>query len=42
MADRATIRRLTKLREQITLHTHRYHTRDDPLVTDATFDALMR
>ena len=42
MADRATIRRLKELREQINLHNHRYHTLDDPLVSDAEFDALMR
>ncbi|MCH8973516.1 MAG: NAD-dependent DNA ligase LigA [Chloroflexi bacterium] len=42
MADRATIRRLKKLREEINLHNHRYHTLDDPLVSDAEFDALMR
>ena len=42
MADRATIRRLKELRAEINLHNHRYHTLDDPLVSDATFDALMR
>ena len=42
MADRATIRRLNELREQINLHNHRYHTLDSPLISDAEFDALMR
>ena len=42
MADRATIRRLNKLREQINAHNHRYHTLDDPSISDAAFDALMR
>ncbi len=42
MADRATIRRLNKLREEINLHNHRYHTLDSPLVSDGEFDSLMQ
>ncbi len=42
MADRATIRRLNELREQINLHNHRYHTLDAPLISDGEFDALVR
>jgi len=34
--------RLAKLRAQIRYHSHRYHVLDNPEVSDAEFDALMR
>ena len=34
--------RLAKLRELLRYHSHRYYTLDDPEITDAEYDALMR
>ena len=34
--------RVSELRVQIAHHNHRYHVLDDPEITDAEFDALMR
>ncbi len=33
--------RLTELREQINYHLYRYHTLDDPLISDAEYDQLV-
>jgi DNA ligase (NAD+) len=35
-------RRAEELRAQIRYHNHRYHVLDDPLISDAEYDALMR
>ena len=34
--------RIVELREQIRYHLYRYHVLDDPIVSDAEYDALMR
>ena len=34
--------RVLTLREQLAYHNHRYYTLDDPEITDAAYDALMR
>ena len=34
--------RAAELREEINDHNHRYHTLDDPMISDGKFDALMR
>src|SRR5690242_1723723 len=34
--------RIAELREQIRFHNYRYHVLDDPTVSDAEYDALMR
>ena len=34
--------RIRDLREQLRLHNHHYHVLDDPLVSDAEYDALFR
>src|SRR5689334_12404355 len=34
--------RIAHLRDQLRLHNYRYYVLDDPLVTDAEYDALMR
>jgi len=34
--------RVQELAEQIRFHNERYHTLDDPLISDADFDALVR
>ncbi len=36
------LRRLAELREQIELHNKRYYQLDDPLISDAEYDELMR
>ncbi|MEE8443162.1 MAG: NAD-dependent DNA ligase LigA, partial [Dehalococcoidia bacterium] len=40
--DTATIRRVEELRKEIGHHNHRYYVLDDPVVSDADYDALMR
>jgi DNA ligase (NAD+) len=40
--SREVARRVRELREQIELHNYRYYVLDDPEVSDAQFDALMR
>ena len=34
--------RIAKLREEINYHSYRYHVLDDPVISDAEYDALMR
>ncbi len=36
------IQRAEALREQLRMHNYRYHVLDDPIVSDAEYDALMR
>jgi DNA ligase (NAD+) len=42
MAHRDAARRIDELREQIRHHDYRYYVLDDPEVSDARYDALMR
>lgn len=42
MQKEAAARRLKELREQITLHNYYYHVLDQPRISDAEFDLLMR
>jgi DNA ligase (NAD+) len=42
MMSDITIQRIEALREQLRMHNYRYHVLDDPLVSDAEYDALMR
>ncbi len=35
-------KRLAELREQINFHSHRYHVLDDPIISDAEYDRLLR
>jgi DNA ligase (NAD+) len=34
--------RITQLRDEINYHAYRYHTLDDPIISDAEYDQLMR
>ena len=38
----STLLRAEELREQLRMHNYRYHVLDDPIVSDAEYDALMR
>ncbi len=40
--EQASAARVRELREQLARHDYRYYTLDDPDVSDATYDALMR
>ena len=42
MVDNTTKRRVDSLREQITYHNYRYYVLDDPEISDAEYDRLMR
>ena len=42
MATRQAARRIRELREQIDHHNYRYYVLDDPEVSDAQFDAMLR
>jgi DNA ligase (NAD+) len=42
MADQETERRATELRSEIAEHNRRYHELDDPAISDAEFDELVR
>ncbi|GAB4529255.1 MAG: NAD-dependent DNA ligase LigA [Anaerolineae bacterium] len=42
-SNRAEIeQRIARLRDEINYHAYRYHTLDDPIISDAEYDALMR
>ncbi len=41
MAQRETTERIAHLRREINYHSYRYHALDDPVVSDAEYDALM-
>ncbi len=42
MSDREAAKRIDELREQIRRHDYRYYVLDDPEISDARYDALMR
>ena len=42
MADREAIDRLEELRKEVSFHDYRYHALDDPVITDAEYDVLVR
>ncbi|MCB1748703.1 MAG: NAD-dependent DNA ligase LigA [Gammaproteobacteria bacterium] len=42
MPAEAAARRVAELREALELHNHRYYVLDDPLISDAEYDALLR
>ncbi|HJZ49765.1 MAG TPA: NAD-dependent DNA ligase LigA [Roseiflexaceae bacterium] len=42
MAAAELTQRVAELREQLRYHLYRYHVLDDPIVSDAEYDALMR
>ncbi len=42
MPDRDVAKRVAELRRQIEHHDHRYYVLDDPQISDARYDALMR
>jgi DNA ligase (NAD+) len=42
MADKATMSRVDRLREESNLHSYRYYVLDSPLVGDGEHDALLR
>src|SRR5689334_747912 len=42
MAAADPTQRIAELREQLRYHLYRYHVLDDPIVSDAEYDALMR
>src|SRR5437867_12082784 len=42
MATKTVDKRVEELREQLDHHSYRYHVLDDPEVSDAEYDALMR
>ncbi|MBV9790533.1 MAG: NAD-dependent DNA ligase LigA [Chloroflexi bacterium] len=42
MTSPAILDRITKLRDELRQHNYRYHVLDDPTVSDAEYDALMR
>ena len=41
-ADSDVYGRIAALRKEIDYHTHRYYVLDDPAISDAAFDSLMR
>jgi len=42
MTDRDAAKRVAELRRQVEYHDHRYYVLDDPEISDARYDALMR
>ena len=42
MAARDAARRISELREQVRRHDYRYYVLDDPEISDARYDALLR
>ncbi len=42
MASEATKKHIEKLREEIEYHNYRYYVLDQPEITDAEYDRLMR
>lgn len=42
MADDSSSRRVDELRKQLHFHNHRYYVLDDPAISDAEYDNLMR
>lgn len=42
MTSPAILDRITKLRDELRQHNYRYHVLDDPTISDAEYDALMR
>src|SRR3954447_26614231 len=42
MTSNDPAQRIAELRDQIRQHNYRYHVLDDPIVSDAEYDALMR
>lgn len=42
MTSPAILDRITKLRDDLRQHNYRYHVLDDPTISDAEYDALMR
>jgi DNA ligase (NAD+) len=42
MADDGSSRRAAELRKQLHFHNHRYYVLDDPAISDAEYDSLMR
>ena len=42
LAEETLAERVIRLRKEIEYHTHRYYVLDDPEISDAAFDSLMR
>ena len=42
MSDTKTRKRVADLRKEINHHNHRYYVQDDPVISDAKYDGLMR
>ena len=42
MASRAVIETMERLRKEVSFHDYRYHALDDPQISDAEYDRLMR
>ena len=42
ISEETLAERVLRLRREIEYHTHRYYVLDDPEISDAAFDSLMR